>query len=340
MGDLGGDNVRYNKLLHEFKVLYPKVPDEIVRRCVKHFGHDMQKCNNALAAESDRSVPHHSGPAYNRVQQGGREPPLVDSRPLPQHQRRRLSLAIQALLNQQMQRQLMLRDEYNREFRMLDGLRSDVGQMEASLTLRQIHIRDELIAGGAAEAEASVTDLQDTCAQLEERLDQLNTVEEAAPSTPATSHPMKSDLNLPLSSQPSLEAAFASALYPATGTILRASSTNAVADVEEEEGQWPCSACTYLNHPLLKDCEQCSMPRIMMGTAPPHLHQDKPCFCHPQQLPSSEEKKPIEETDSKASPVRNEEGLKSDISLDCETRTETPPTSHQRSDDLDTSQAC
>ena len=94
-----------------------------------------------------------------------------------------------------------------------------------------------------------------------------------APSTPATSHPMKSDLNLPLSSQPSLEAAFASALYPATGTILRASSTNAVADVEEEEGQWPCSACTYLNHPLLKDCEQCSMPRIMMGTAPPHLHQ-------------------------------------------------------------------
>ena len=29
-------------------------------------------------------------------------------------------------------------------------------------------------------------------------------------------------------------------------------------DEEDEENviQWPCSACTYLNHPLLKDCEQ------------------------------------------------------------------------------------
>ena len=78
-----------------------------------------------------------------------------------------------------MQRQLMLRDEYNREYRMLDDLRTDVNHLESSIQLRQIHIRDEMMAGGAAEAEASVTDLQDTCAQLEERLEQLNTVEEA-----------------------------------------------------------------------------------------------------------------------------------------------------------------
>ena len=37
-----------------------------------------------------------------------------------------------------MQRQLMLRDEYNREFRMLDGLRTNVGELEASLTQRQV----------------------------------------------------------------------------------------------------------------------------------------------------------------------------------------------------------
>ena len=77
-----------------------------------------------------------------------------------------------------MQRQLMLRDEYNREFRMLDGLRSDVGQLEASLAVRQIHIREEMLAGGAAEAEASVVDLQDTCAQLEERLEHINRARE------------------------------------------------------------------------------------------------------------------------------------------------------------------
>ena len=40
-----------------------------------------------------------------------------------------------------MQRQLMLRDEYNREFRMLDGLRTNVGELEASLTQRQVTLR-------------------------------------------------------------------------------------------------------------------------------------------------------------------------------------------------------
>ena len=52
-----------------------------------------------------------------------------------------LCLCVSALLNQQMQRQLMLRDEYNREFRMLDGLRTNVGELEASLTQRQVTLR-------------------------------------------------------------------------------------------------------------------------------------------------------------------------------------------------------
>lgn len=31
------------------------------------------------------------------------------------------------------------------------------------------------------------------------------------------------------------------------------------------EGEWSCSLCTFLNYPLLNQCEQCDMPRINQG---------------------------------------------------------------------------
>jgi len=32
---------------------------------------------------------------------------------------------------------------------------------------------------------------------------------------------------------------------------------------DDTEGEnWNCSACTFLNHPALKQCECCEMPRV------------------------------------------------------------------------------
>lgn len=31
---------------------------------------------------------------------------------------------------------------------------------------------------------------------------------------------------------------------------------------EVNEGEWSCSMCTFLNYPLLNQCEQCDMPRV------------------------------------------------------------------------------
>ncbi|XP_041831775.1 TGF-beta-activated kinase 1 and MAP3K7-binding protein 2 [Melanotaenia boesemani] len=49
------------------------------------------------------------------------------------------------------------------------------------------------------------------------------------------------------------------------GTLSFDSSSKTVkpaADQEEDEGtQWSCTACTFLNHPLLNRCEQCEFPR-------------------------------------------------------------------------------
>ena len=57
-------------------------------------------------------------------------------------------------------------------------------------------------------------------------------------------------------------------------------STNDSAD--SKEPQWSCAECTFLNHPALKECEQCEMPRVMIGTDLHRIHQAKSCFCHPQ----------------------------------------------------------
>ena len=57
-------------------------------------------------------------------------------------------------------------------------------------------------------------------------------------------------------------------------------SSNDSGDMKEP--QWSCSECTFLNHPALKECEECEMPRVMIGTDIHRIHQAKSCFCHPQ----------------------------------------------------------
>jgi hypothetical protein len=39
---------------------------------------------------------------------------------------------------------------------------------------------------------------------------------------------------------------------------------NLVDDVNEQN-EWSCSMCTFLNYPLLNQCEQCDMPRVHQG---------------------------------------------------------------------------
>lgn len=73
----------------------------------------------------------------------------------------------------------------------------------------------------------------------------------------------------------------------------------------EEGDSWNCSACTFRNHPALKKCEMCEMPRMMPGrnfqhhpegmvgsVSMPHLHRlgstplhhkgagGEVCYCH------------------------------------------------------------
>lgn len=59
-------------------------------------------------------------------------------------------------------------------------------------------------------------------------------------------------------------------------------SNNSNESGDTREPQWSCAECTFLNHPALKECEQCEMPRVMIGTESQRTHQAKNCFCHPQ----------------------------------------------------------
>ena len=68
------------------------------------------------------------------------------------------------------------------------------------------------------------------------------------------------------------------------------SSTERHQRIEESAGneaQWSCAECTFLNHPALKECEQCEMPRVMIGTSVQRAHQAQNCFCHPQGVTKS-----------------------------------------------------
>lgn len=63
-------------------------------------------------------------------------------------------------------------------------------------------------------------------------------------------------------------------------------------DSDGDGEQWNCSACTFLNHPALKQCECCEMPRMTGGgggaglastTGTTRCHEHSPgalCYCH------------------------------------------------------------
>lgn len=39
-----------------------------------------------------------------------------------------------------------------------------------------------------------------------------------------------------------------------------------------QQSTWQCHMCTFRNHPLLNKCEECDMPRILVGTSPARTH--------------------------------------------------------------------
>lgn len=41
---------------------------------------------------------------------------------------------------------------------------------------------------------------------------------------------------------------------------------------QRPSSSWQCHMCTFRNHPLLDKCEECEMPRILVGTSPPRTH--------------------------------------------------------------------
>merc|ERR1711881_234131 len=59
------DNVTYMKLLHELKVLFPNLPDDLVRQSIKKHGLDKTACSGALRIlESQQiSINHNYAPA-------------------------------------------------------------------------------------------------------------------------------------------------------------------------------------------------------------------------------------------------------------------------------------
>ena len=58
-------------------------------------------------------------------------------------------------------------------------------------------------------------------------------------------------------------------VMPALSYVPQVPSANEIStsrQCDEPEGEnWHCAACTFLNHPALKHCECCEMPRVPAG---------------------------------------------------------------------------
>jgi hypothetical protein len=50
-----------------------------------------------------------------------------------------------------------------------------------------------------------------------------------------------------------------------TPVVQTANSLPNLVDDANEQNEWSCSMCTFLNYPLLNQCEQCDMPRVHQG---------------------------------------------------------------------------
>lgn len=53
----------------------------------------------------------------------------------------------------------------------------------------------------------------------------------------------------------------------------------------DNEPRWPCHMCTFRNHPLMDTCEQCEMPRVLLGKI--SSSEDPLFFARPQTTPNN-----------------------------------------------------
>ncbi|XP_076026655.1 TGF-beta-activated kinase 1 and MAP3K7-binding protein 2 isoform X2 [Genypterus blacodes] len=188
--------------------------------------------------------------------------PLHLTDPLSPHRERpseprRLSMGsddaayTQALLVHQKARMERLWDELELKKKKLEKLKEEVNEMENDLTRRRLE------RSNSASQIPSIEEMKQLrCKNRLLQIDidcltkEIDLLQTGPHFNPSAIHNFYDNIG------------FLGPIPPKPPKDLSSKSMKPVSDQEEDEGMhWNCTACTFLNHPLLNRCEQCEYPR-------------------------------------------------------------------------------
>ncbi|BES88183.1 ZnF_RBZ [Nesidiocoris tenuis] len=234
------------QLFYSLKQKYPDVPDRLVSHCMKKAGGDENACRELLespefapyrlrrppslnrpAAPDDSSARGDGGPSGTTAACSitRHAQPSTPRAPVNTPTYLHLNRGIHVLIQAQLQRKRNLELEIEKDQKKLEAM-----------TLRRNELQQMVSTSAASptvrELKEQISALEKDCIKLYAELDSANV---------SSSEGMK-----PISVRTELFA-------------------NGGERISLGTEAWRCEMCTFRNHPLLNQCETCSMPRITLG---------------------------------------------------------------------------
>jgi len=278
------ENVSYMKLLHELKGDFPNMADDYLHQCIKQHGIDKTACAGALRLLEAQQM---AGMTHNHSYAPARTTNLRD-----QQNNSNFPRKMQALISHQLDQRQKLEQRLEQGNNELQTLKRNAHGLKVLLEARTKFIQTGVVDVEVTnELEQDVSALQHHCDDMASQLDNmtLETVtlgdtssdfnqslpavlrsiskQPDAETNPGEVQKSKSTPVTPSSSNKSQESAGGTrpfsaekGAWPTSELSHSHSSTSSV--LNNSNLNWACTKCTYLNHPALKECEQCEMPRF------------------------------------------------------------------------------
>ncbi|CAB3380890.1 Hypothetical predicted protein [Cloeon dipterum] len=170
-------------------------------------------------------------------------------------------------LRNQMERKARLEAELQSEKKKLEQLKRDVQAMERDLELRRSSRQTILHSSATATAlrvqqlKAEVDWLQTECSRMTQEVDLHNTTVPLG----ETDEEFYQNISPEHRTTTITENQQFQSSWRLRNEIRGATPRTGGPEEEDEDGpHWTCSVCTFRNHPALRKCEQCEMPRISL----------------------------------------------------------------------------
>jgi len=292
------ENVSYMKLLHELKGDFPNMADDFIHQCIKQHGIDKTACAGALRLLEAQQL---SGMTmHNHSYAPARTTNLRGSGTDQQNNHSNFPRKMSALISHQLDQRQKLEQRLEAGNSELQTLTRNAHGLKVLLEARTKFIQTGVVDVEVTnELEQDVSQLQHHCDDMASRLDTMtqetaslgDTSSDFNNSIPAVLRSLSSIQPDPGNVSGDRQKSKSTPVTPSKpiglGTFLTSggngnhtrvptgnnypgnrpatalpSSTSTASVLNNSNLHWACTKCTYDNHPALKECEQCEMPRF------------------------------------------------------------------------------